>query len=149
MQDITINWRSTSKSAQVNKQVRIVMEKLQNTSEVRDESVLDLIKKDAVRLAAALPENSREASRILKANAAAIEALYARCANVSQDAASTMTAIMNEALAGKHTVAVIDARSKNAPAIAWKNNVACFMVIDPSYLHTDGKGGFLALSTAC
>lgn len=131
MQDITINWRS------IEKQQAVV---------VVTESPMDAIKRDAAALVAGLPAGSTEASRVLKAKSAAVQDLYTRCAAISNDAARTLTAILNEVLAGQHNLSVIDARSKEAPAISWRQNVACFIVVDPSYLHTDGKGGYLALS---
>lgn len=142
MQNAQINWRNSSKS-EVGTLAGLFLQKLEA---IVEETEMDRVKKEAAQLAANLPENSDEAGNVLKANAAAIQALYTRCAEISENAAQTMTSVMNEALNGKHTVVIVDARSNNAPAIAWKNNVACFMVVNPSFLHTDGQNGYIAIA---
>lgn len=136
-----IEWRNSSKS-QVSELAGLFLQKLEA---VVEETEMDRVKKEAAQLASSLPTDSHEAGTVLKANAAAIQALYSRCAEISENAAQTMTSVMNEALNGKHTIVIVDARSKNAPAIAWKNNVACFMVVNPSFLHTDGQNGYIAI----
>lgn len=140
MQNAQIDWRNSN--SQISELASVFLQKLEA---VVEETGLERVKNEAAKLAANLPENSDEAGNVLKANAAVIQALYTRCAEISENAAQTMTSVMNEALNGKHTVIIVDARSKNAPAIAWKNNVACFMVVNPSFLHTDGQNGYIAI----